>query len=321
MHGQGATHAHGAEENRGRKKVLKRMHVRQLDLARRRLIKAADSKRRVTYQNVIEEADLDVEVSERAAADALRAIGVRFRKPREKSLLTSGDKKKRVKKGKAWMKKPAHFWPTCTYIDNKKFVVPVTEAQRKQLLQSKCTGHLRKPSEGTEEGFVKPKTKHTFISKSVEITAAVTSTKVIMWHVHDKRWCGNVAAEMYSQALLPALQQHWGKKKKFLLVEDGDRAGYQTKVAQAAKQKAGIVPMVLPPRTPQWNPLDFAVWEAIEEQALQACKPRESKKVYLGRLQRAAKSLKKAFLTNCVGAVHRRIRDTVQAKGGHIKHD
>ena len=47
-------------------------------------------------------------------------------------------------------------------------------------------GHIRKPSEGTERGFTKPKQNHMYLGfPSVEIAAAVAKDRVIMWEVVD----------------------------------------------------------------------------------------------------------------------------------------
>jgi hypothetical protein len=202
--------------------------------------------------------------------------------------LTDKDTKKRYLRALLWQKKPLRFWTDKTFIDNKKFVIPATEAQRKQLLQSKCIGHLRTPQEGTTKGFTKAKTNHCFIGKSVDITAAVTSTRIIVFHENKKRWCGAVAAEMYKGVLKPALVKHRGEKRHHVIVEDGDPAGYQSSRGKRAKKEAKIKSLVLPPRTPQWMPLDFSVWNEIERKVLQSCTGRVSKKAYVAKLKRAA---------------------------------
>ena len=83
-------------------------------------------------------------------------------------------------------------------MDNKAFPYPLTPAQRKRFRQTMISGHLRKPSEGLDRGFTKPREKHSFIGiPSVTISAAVAKDKVIMWHVVDSSWNGAAAATMY----------------------------------------------------------------------------------------------------------------------------
>ena len=91
----------------------------------------------------------------------------------------------------------------------------------------------------------------------------VTKDRVAMWHVVDGPWNGQVAADIYKGPTLTALKRSWPGQRKFLLVEDGDRKGHQSTKGLRAKAEAGIVAMTLPPRTPCWMPLDYAIWQKI----------------------------------------------------------
>ena len=92
---QGLTHKPETQETRGRKPILTKEHIRSLDQARRRLIRAADNDHRVTYKDVIEEAGLKDECCQRVCSNALRALGVGFSTPRRKIYITDEDAKKR----------------------------------------------------------------------------------------------------------------------------------------------------------------------------------------------------------------------------------
>ena len=81
---RGATHARGAPERRGRHVALSTRDISDLDRARKRLLKRADSQRPVTYQTIQEEDGLQGKRCSRTVQDALRGIGVRFRAPRHK---------------------------------------------------------------------------------------------------------------------------------------------------------------------------------------------------------------------------------------------
>ena len=277
----------GAPEKRGRPKVLQKRHVQKLDRARVRLVKAADSEKRVTWSDVLEGADLDVDVGLRSASDALRAKGVRFRVPRQKAYSSPGDRKKRTIVAKQWKRFSPNFWEhdVLAYVDNKKFPVPRSASQRQHLLQSRCVGHLRKPEEGVQTGFTKPRTKHTFVCPQVDITAAVSARKMLLWHENKSRWSGEVAKEMYEKGLGPALRKAYGDRKRYRILEDGDTTGYQSGKGLAAKRALKIVSMKLPPRTPQWMPLDYNLWTHIERIALKQVKEGETKKQYLARLR------------------------------------
>ena len=191
----GDTHKRGASEKRGVKRMLTKMDLLRLDQARRRLIKRFDGEYRVTHAMVLEEAlpSLSCSPCLRVVEEAFRENKVYYRKPREKISITSEDAKKRFVVSTEWAKKPATFWTRKVeaYVDNKGFPLPLTPMQRKRFRQTRVTGHLRKPSEGTEQGFTKPREKHAWIGfPSVNISAAVNANRVIMWHVHTKGWCG-----------------------------------------------------------------------------------------------------------------------------------
>ena len=322
---KGDTHGRGVPERRGRPPLLAQKDVARLDQARKRLLKKADSESTVTYKDINEEAGLEDKCSDRTVRKALHGIGVRFRAPRHKVLLTTEDAKERLKVAKHWVKRPASFWSTGVhaYVDNKAFPLPLTRAQKSKLQKTKVTGHLRKPSEGVNPGCTKPREKHSFLGiPAVTITAALAKDRVIMWHVVGKTWNGAAAAEMYAGPLAKALKKTWGQKRRFIVVEDGDRKGNQSGLGVAAKEKAKIRAMTLPPRTPAWMPLDYAVWHAIDkEMAAAAPDATETKAEYLERLEKTARSLPRSFVRKVIARMKGNIQGVIEAKGFHAKND
>ena len=129
-----------------------------------------------------------------------------------------------------------------TYVDNKAFPIPLTPAQKKRFKQTRVTGHLRKPSEGTQRGFTKPRLNNSFLGMpSVTISAAVAKDRVIMWHEVKSTWNGQRAAGMYSGPLIAALKRTWGNDKRhYMIVEDGDRKRNQSTKGTDAKAKHKI---------------------------------------------------------------------------------
>ena len=123
-----------------------------------------------------------------------------MRHPRQHVGLREENAKKQKEVAKAWRKLPASC---CSgkahcYQDVKSFVLPLTPAQRKTYKQTKCTGHLQKRSEGTQAGFAKPRTSHSWLGMpSVDVAASVAinrsrlSQPARMWttwprlHMHD----------------------------------------------------------------------------------------------------------------------------------------
>ena len=112
-----------------------------------------------------------------------------------------------------------------------------------------------------------------------------------MWHIVEKSWNGASAADMYKSPLRNALRKTWGKQKRYTNVEDGDRKGNQSGKGVTTKREAKIRAMTLPPRTPAWMPLDYAVWTAIEN-AMDSTAPEgnESRGDHLARLEKCARS-------------------------------
>lgn len=319
----GKTFKLGAEETRGRKRALSKQDIRRLDQARRRLIKNADNDLRVTYAAIVKEAGLEGVVCQRLCEDALRNLGVSFKTPRRKVYISEKDAKTRYTKAKAWAKRPASFWATKAYVDNKAFPTPLTPAQRKRLRQTMVTGHLRTASEGTDRGFTKPREKHSFIGiPAVTISAAVAKDKVIMWHAVGGTWNGAAAATMYEDHLKPALVRTWGARARYTIVEDGDRKGNTSGKGIDAKARAWIHAITLPPRTPSLMPLDYAIWHRIMTDLMNGAPSGvETKVEFLGRLRAVATSLPRGYVKSVIGRMRGNVLALVDAKGFTPKND
>ena len=124
---------------------------------------------------------------------------------------------------------------------------------------------------------------------------------------------------MYEKHLLPALKRTHGTLDMYRIVEDGDPTGYQSSKGRAAKRAAKIGSWQLPPRTPEWMPLDYSLWATIESKALAAAGPKESKASYTRKLHKAAKGLSVAYVKKACGSMKKRIKGTLDAGGNHIK--
>lgn len=321
---RGETHVRGAPETRGRPNILTRQDIRKLQQARRRLIRNADSEERVTWQDVLDEADLDSAPSLRLVEETLRNEAVRFRPPRKKIALKSEDAKKRYRVAVEWKKKRKSYWLGMHgYYDNKNFPLPLKPAQVAKLKQTRITGHLRTPAEGVEKGFTKPRTEHAWIGfPSVTISAVVARNRVIMWEVVEGSWNGAKAASIYAGPMLKALQRVWGPKRSYSIVEDGDRKGNQSNKGKRAKAAAEIKAITLPPRSPCWMPLDFSIWDRILDDVLENAPGYvETKPEFLRRLRKCAMSLPRGWVAKQIGRMKEQIEGVVDAKGYHPKTD
>ena len=320
---RGETHDIGRVEARGRKPALSPADITHLDHTRRRLIKQVAGNYTVTYGMIFRAAGM-TKCSARVAQDAMRALNVRFRPPRAKVQISAVDAKKRLDVANTWAKIPPRFWRTkVAYVDNKAFPMPLTPSQRERYRQTLVTGHLRTPDEGVEQGFTKPRQKHSWIGlPSVTITGAVAKDRIILWHVLGGNWNGQTAADMYTGPLRRSLVRAFGNKRKYIIVEDGDRKGNQSNKGIAAKSRVGIEAMTLPPRTPSLMPLDYAIWAAINKKMVAgAPHGTEAKAAFLARLARTAKGLSRTYIKKVIARYKANITALIAAKGYHPKND
>ena len=161
----GQTHSLWKPEGRGGKRKISNLDIPRLNQARRRLIKQADGEHRVTYAMIIDEAKeknaLECDPCQRVVEDALRGVGVCYRKPRQKIQLSGDDAKTRHGRSKEWVKKRKSFWSekVHAYLDCKDWPLPLSPKQRKRFKQTRVSGNLRKCGEGIDRGFTQPRQK------------------------------------------------------------------------------------------------------------------------------------------------------------------
>ena len=299
----GVAHKRGTLETRGRPTELSKQNIRRLDQVRRRLIKRANDQFRVTYNDVIGEGGLRGVACQRVCEDAMRAEGVGYKRPHSEIYISDADAQARLRVAKAWAKRPRKYWVenVHAYVDNKAFPRPLTPAQRVRFRNTMVARHLRKPSEGVDRGFTKPREKHSFLGiPSVTTSTVVANDRAIMWHVVSGHWNGTTAAAMCEKHLRPALARTWGARVRYTIVEDGDRKGNKSGKGNAAKARSQIYPITLPPRTPSLMPLDYAIWQAIGKRVIDGAPAGvETKAGLLDRLSRAAKGLPKGYACVC----------------------
>ena len=329
------------QETRGRETNFGRRELLVYDQQRRALQAKAKNEYVVTWDDIAEAGEKELRKrkligrSENGlASESLRKrmraeLDVGRRPAPQHPVRTEDEEKRRLRQGIKWKKYSKGFW-VCrrgrgvhAYIDNKKFLMARTAKQRRRMRQARVRYHLRTAAERTKPGYTVPKKGREHIGiPSVEITAAVAVDRVIMWRVQRSGWCGAAAAEMYKD-LGKALRRRWGSNKRvFRVVEDGDPKGYQSNKGIAAKAAQGIESMKLPPRSPEWMPLDYSLWKAIEDRMLEdtSVSGTESIAAYLARLEKTAKSLPRQLVKDTIAEMHKRISATVAEKGRHINY-
>ena len=133
---------------------------------------------------------------------------------------------------------------------------------------------------------------------------------------HGRGWgsCGSVRVSGWVRA--------GGSRRKYTLVEDGDRKGNQSNKGVAAKTAAKISPLVLPPRTPSLMPLDYSIWQAVEQRLVDAMPDgTETKEDFLVRLRRCAVTLPKKHVAAAVKRMKANLKALVESKGFTPKND
>ena len=156
----------------------------------------------------------------------------------------------------------------------------------------------------------------------VIVCAGISGGKIVLWEYLGPRWCGQAAADLYKGPIQKALKKRRGDKRKYLLLEDNDRTGYKSKKGMAAKSEAKIEAIEWPKYSPDLNPLDYAVWDAIESRMKDSAPSGgESVQAYKQRLRRAALRLPESVVRKAVAGIPHRMKAVVEAKGGNIPRD
>ena len=297
----------------GRRPALTTAQIDRLESKVRNMTKAADARFQVTV-NMIKQA-LGLKCCERVILNALHGRGIYLHPLREKPVRTPEDVRDRkafadLYKGKseAWWTKGVH-----AYLDNKLFPVYTTEKGRSYAAKRVARGTFRKAGEGLAKGHVKPKNNLKFNTgaQSLNVAAAISAERTLMFHVIDGRWNSESASDMYRNKLAPALRKAFPTKRRFLLLEDNDPSGYKSRAGKEAKAAMRIDVLELPRRSPDLNPLDYGYWSEVNRRMRSQERSftrsfRETRKAYTARLRRTALRLPATFLNRLVRSMKRR---------------
>ena len=325
---KGLSYRRGVKETRGRKPVYTPKNVQNMEATRKKLIKEADGNREVRWKD-IQKASRVPQAHRTTAARAFARQGlddVLARPPREKPDRTPEAEKARV----AWCNENKHLRGSYfadrvdMIIDNKKFEIPTSERSRRYLNKQRVRFHLRKKSEGLRPEMTKPNRKRNRINTGgwVNVCAGISGCRVVMWEYLGRRWSGSAAAELYSGPIAKTLKKARGAKRKYRILEDNDRTGYKSKAAIKAKAAVHIETVDLPKYSPDLNPLDFAVWAAIEKRMAENAPPgKETVEGYKKRLRATALRLPESLIRKSILSIPSRMKAIALAKGRSIARD
>ena len=153
------------------------------------------------------------------------------------------------------------------------------------------------------------------------IAAVCGPARKMFVHKFKGSWCAKEAETMYKN-LKAFLSKNYPGRKRWLLVEDNDPSGLQTKRAKRAKAACGFTSIGLPKRSPDLSPMDYAVWDHIVSKmraAEKRMRKKESRKAHIDRLVRTIKNVDKAFLKKTQRSMRRRLQQVLRATGGLIE--
>ena len=145
-----------------------------------------------------------------------------------------------------------------------------------------------------------------------------------LWHEVGTKWNGNVAAKVYQGPVLQALRRIRPGAKAWKVLEDNDPTGFLSTPAVKAKKRAKISVFKIPVRSPDLNPLDYAVWKQVtrkmraQERHI-SHRRWESRAELVARLHKVAKGLSKKFVERAIGDMRRRCQRLYAAKGAHFE--
>ena len=324
---KGSTFKRSRKETRGRPRRLTKANVCALDRARKKLIGKAEGEHEVHWEDIIKAARVP-HVDRTTAAKNMKDAGfdIQWRTPRLKPMRGEVDEADRKRVCGKLRKLPLRFWvdDVDAYIDCKDWPIPRSARGKKYLNMARVRGHLRTRGEGLRAGFTKPdKKKHRVnTGGNVKLCAAIIGCRVRVWHYLQKGWGGQAAKHMYETVLAPALKRHRGEKRKYILLEDNDPSGFKSKVAMAAKKAMKIHPIEFPTYSPDLNPLDFSLWQEVEDRMSRQKTPRkESADAFKARLRKTAMSIPSPVIRKMLASIKPRAQSIYNHNGGHIPRD
>jgi hypothetical protein len=324
---KGSTFKRSRKETRGRPRRLTKANVSALDRTRKKLIGKAAGEHEVHWGDIIKAARVP-DVERTTAAKNMKEAGfdIQWRTPRLKPMRGEADEVDRKRVCDKLRKLPLRFWvdDVDAYIDCKDWPIPRSARGKKYLNMARVRGHLRTKGEGLGAGFTKPdKKKHRVnTGGNAKLCAAIIGSRVRVWHYLQKGWGGQAAKDMYEKVLAPALQRHRGEKRKYILLEDNDPSGFKSKVAMDAKKGLKIHPIEFPTYSPDLNPLDFSLWQEVEDRMSRQKTPsKESADAFKARLRKTAMTIPPPVIRKMVASIKPRAQSIYDHNGGHIPRD
>ena len=315
------------EETRGRKRSLGPRAVAALNKKRRELVSKSNGEREVRWSEIIKKARVKAVHPATAKKSLQRAgIPVAARRPREKPSRKSEHIDERAEVCRRWRYLPNNYFneEIDLIIDNKNVEAATTPDARAYKRKMKVRFQHRIRGEGLEPQYTKPNPRRNRknLGGSVTVCAGVRNNKVVLWKYIEGKWNGAVAESVYRNDIAKVLGRHAPTKEHPSIIEDNDPTGYKSSKAKKAKKELGYRVVSLPRYSPDLNPLDFFLWNNIEQRMeASAPKGKESMDQFKKRLRKTAMSTSKRLLGKAVASIKKRAKAIHAAGGGDIDFD
>lgn len=234
-------------------------------------------------------------------------LGLKSLKKTEAPLLTEQAKQRRLVRGQALLRILEDLGDNVAYSDEKKFVISQKHNRQNDRV-------LAASKKDIPAGLAEvPRQKQ---AASVMVWAGVSAT----WKSDLVFLDSKVNAAVYQRCVLsgPVLKAARGhfKNKQWIFTQDGAPAH----TARTTRQwfLDNNVPYLAnwPPSSPDLNPMDFSLWNALETAA--CSRPHLTVKSLKEALLKAWKELPQATIAKACRAVPKRIRQVEAANGEHI---
>lgn len=306
----------GRKANSGRPRKLKERDERNIvrTLKRLRCERASFSAKKIQEETKLEH------VSTKSVCRVLRKHDYRWKQSRKKGLLTSNDKKKRLKFARETVKFEKNFWQQdiSFYFDGVGFAHKTHPYNEARAVANMC---WRKHGEGLE--MTTKGKKEGSNGKMANFFVAIAYGKGV---VLAKQYPWVVTGEKFAEFVknvFPELFKTCGVEAKgAMFLQDGDPR-QNSAAARHAWEKLGCKMFHIPPRSPDLNPIEnifHLVRKSLKEDALSLEIKDESYDEFSKRVANTLLNFPTEIVNKTIDAMGKRIAMVIKCKGGRSKY-
>ncbi len=260
-------------------------------------------------------------VSERTVGRYLNAHGYFYLQSRKKGLMTQKDLKNRVRFARKMQRDySANVWTREIgfYLDGVSFAY-----KRNPLDQAKAPeGRIwRKKTEGLEIGCVAKGRKEGTGGKVVKLMVAISYDNGVIccepYQELNGRFCSTFIKTHFRRMFLQA-----DKGNRRLWIQDGDPS-QNSGLAKSAMRRARSTMILLPPRSPDLNPIENlfpVVRRILRRQALRQGIQQETFKQFQTRIKAAFRSIPVRTINKIIASMPKRIALVINNKGRRVNY-